>query len=154
MKNKLVMSDLNQYSSTYLNTGFKQDQFEIVSVEIDENSLHATVNITDYTMPSDQVFHLSSLTSSRIIQQLAIIYTYASLSSPKNSEIYYLSEQWAYKKVITDPNNIVFHLHNIMKRNTEKGIIYFGEANVNNSFICKKASWFKPHANIHTNENK
>lgn len=152
MKSKLTNCDLEQYSSTYLNGGFKQDQYEIASLELDENSLLASVNITHYAMPSDELFHLSSITSSRIVQQLAIIYTYASINSPKDSEVYYLSEQWLYKKVITNPNNILFHLKNIQKRNTEKGIIYFGEGNINHSFICKKASWFKPHANIHSQE--
>lgn len=126
--------------------------FEITSLSLDQNSLTASVNITHYSLPTDGVFHLSSITSARISQQLAIVFTFASLGRPKDAEIYYLKESWVYKNAITDSNNIVFKMNNIRSKESDRGIIYFCEGSINDAFICKEASWFKPHSNIHQSE--
>lgn len=142
----MSLNELQQYSSPYLQSGYKEDEYTVRSIEINDefDTFIATIDITDYYLPSDGQFHLSALTCSRVMQQLLIIFTFKYLQRPKDAEIFVLSEKCKFRKLVTDTKNIPFKVDAVQV--TEKrGKLFFNAAfDVGEGAFLGEACWCLP----------
>lgn len=131
-----------KYKSTYLETGFKDDEFSIADFAINDEKTECTaiVNIDKY-FPDQGDFHLSSITASRITQQLLVIYTFMYLNRPKDIETFALEEIWKYKGIISNPNAIIFKFTNINVRKIKNINFFLTDFSIGDDNFKGKIKW-------------
>lgn len=126
LKKNLTKKEIATLSSDYLHNGRKQEDWEIVHLEIDGKNLKAKIRMrSHYKSASDSGgFHLTIFSTLEFLSELTIIYGHIwSGLKEKTREGWMIESIISSKQVIRDPENINVHMeltsikkikHNIM----------------------------------------
>lgn len=98
VKKILSPAEIERVSSEYLRSGRRQDIWEIVSVEVEDQTLKAQVSMRQYyRSPNDAGgFHLTSFATLEFLSQLFIIYGHVLAGLTEKSQ-----EAWMMESSIT-----------------------------------------------------
>jgi hypothetical protein len=125
---KYKINDLQQFSSNYLNGGWKIDNMALGDILYDkENSCaESTVNIKDYYMPGDGEYHFTAFHAQLMVSELAVFLSHLQSGlNHKTGEAYMREYNMKLTKKITKTNGIKIKLS---AKKTKK---------VNNKFYAK-----------------
>ena len=71
----IEVNKLSNFISDYLAFGFKEEEFKITKLEIQDKTIISYVDLTNCFVPQNDEFHFTVPLAFRIISQLAIIFT-------------------------------------------------------------------------------
>ncbi len=89
----LSQEEYHDLKSIYLERDYKNDLVTIDNIEvIGKHTLRSTLNVKQFTLDKENVFHLSSVTAMALAQQLAIILMLIDLDKTKNDLEFYTTD--------------------------------------------------------------
>lgn len=144
------LEKVHELESVYVTEGFMQDKFAVKAIDLNEekNSFVAKIDITDFAIPSDGIFHLSIITNTRIVGQLSIIYVFYTLNVKKDREVFQVNERWEYKKPIVKNKDLQYKFYNIKVTDKKDKVFYECDIDIENqSFIGHVTFYHKKQAN-------
>jgi hypothetical protein len=109
VKKHLNSKEITKFSSHYLNEGRKQENWEIVHIDIDGKILTAHVHMRSrYISKTDSSgFHLTIFSTLEFLSQLLIIYAHVWAGLPKKTrEGWMIESSIRSKSSVRDPENI------------------------------------------------
>lgn len=135
---------LKKLCSPYVDGGFRKDILEINEVELYEDAGFIVFTMSDFHMPSDGEFHLSSLMADVCLLHAGVIYSHVDTGSTiKDREVYLKSGSIRYLKPISERKfRLDFYI-------TEKRISgplkhYTSMIDFNNGCFVGEYSWMVP----------
>ncbi len=82
--------------------------------------------------------------ASIVVQQLGVIYVFASENEEKVNDIYYLKESWKYKRQIDYMSGILFKFRDIKPRKSTMGVIFDCHVDISNGAFEGRCKILKP----------
>ncbi|QSH40583.1 hypothetical protein P0136_12510 [Lentisphaerota bacterium ZTH] len=142
----MIVQDFKKYSSPYLRGAYRYEGYMIKYMEIAENkkSFDAIVDIKKHRFCTIEKFHLSAIMASIVVQQLGVIYVFASENEEKVNDIYYLKESWKYKRQIDYTSGILFKFRDIKSRKSTMGVIFDCHVDISNGAFEGRCKILKP----------
>ena len=116
---RLTPQEWAAISSPYIQTGYKEDCFEIMRFDFNNDKVLATCKMTQYyvSKTDDLGFHLSFATATAIVSQLSIIHAHASNDVwRKNYEALLGKFSMQLNRAIRTPDEISLQLWIVHKR--------------------------------------
>ena len=129
----LTPEEMRNISSIYLDSGRKQDTWEITHLEIEGKELNAEICMSSYYIsPTDpDGFHLPMYPPIEFISQLMIIYVHVWADIKKKTQEGWMIEcSFSSKKPIRDPENIKVHMQVTSIRKFKEKIYIVAESRV------------------------
>ena len=109
LKMTLSTEEIRDISSEYLNTGRKQESWEITAIEIDGQFINAGIRMssTYQSVTDENRFHLTIFSTLEFLSQLIVIYfhVWAGLHK-KTREVWMIDSRIHCKRSIRDPDDI------------------------------------------------
>lgn len=130
-------------SSDYLSAGYKEDDFELTSIMLEEKRVLGAVKVHRFFAPMDGKFHLSSAMGTIWIQQLAVIYAFHDSGvKVKDREVYLRDFSMKCRSRIVDLQNILLELE--VKSKAERGgrIFYRADYDIDVGSFVGRICWF------------
>lgn len=94
---------LKKLTSAYLDGGFHHDKVSIIEAQFHEHGGSLVFEMSDFFMPSDDEFHLSSILAEVCVLHAGVIYAHIDTgSSVKDREVYLRSSKMNFRKPIRD----------------------------------------------------
>ncbi|MCP3967343.1 MAG: hypothetical protein GY750_08610 [Lentisphaerae bacterium] len=142
----MIVTNFETYSSAYLNKAYKDEEYMIKHMEIadDQKSFEAIIDIKNHNVDTTGKFHLSVTMASIIVQQLGVIYAFASENEAKDREIYYLKESWRYKRQVANPSDILFRFRDIKPRRSKIGVSFECSVDISDGAFAGQCKILKP----------
>ncbi len=129
---RLTASEIEPMLSEYLAGGWRDDNLELQSVDVEPGAIAASLRVTRHFTPGDGRFHLSVPQAFVWISQLAIIHgCWDNRLVKKPGEILVRRIAIACKSPVHDIENISFVMKLISKRAVPDGMFYSGEISIN-----------------------
>jgi len=118
----LQSKELKGLMLNYLSVGYRQEIYEIISMEIDEQRVTASVDLNNLVLHSDGQYHLSSTLALPLLQQIATVYTCIDngLTSPPGG-LMLLDMSLKFRKAIREQRNVLFLMDFKNSRIARKG---------------------------------
>jgi hypothetical protein len=133
------------YISNYLSFGWKEDKYEITSIEYSSERITSYISLSSYFLPKTGVYHLSIPLAFNIIAQLGIIHGCLDNNIKKKSNEIYLREiQLKCKQVINSTKDIKIEIEVIVKRSVKNGFFYIGNISIENNSFTGKVKYTLP----------
>jgi len=143
-KNESDKIRLKQLTSPYIDGGFHNDNLTIIEAQFFENGGSVIFEMSDYYMPSDDEFHLSSLLAEVCVLHAGVIYSHIETGSKvKNREVYLRSSTMNYIKPIREQR---FKFDFIVTNKVVKGNIKSYQATIdfNDGCFTGEYNWIIP----------
>lgn len=130
-------------SSDYLRTGYKEDDFELTSVLLEEGRILGSVKVKRFFPPMDGEFHLSGAMATIWIQQLAVVYAFRDIGAvEKDREVYLRDFTMKCRSRIVNLQDILLEL--VVTSVTQRGgrIFFRGDYDIDVGSFVGKMTWF------------
>lgn len=142
---RLSPNQIKPYLSPYLMGGWRDDKMVLQQVDVEPGRICGVVQVTDYFMPNDGVFHLTVPAVFIWFAQLAIIYgCWEQKLSKKPGEIYVREIQLKCKRPVTSTDGIEFVLTLSSKRRLPDGVYYSGNISVDRDAFVGSGKFVLP----------
>jgi len=124
---RLTASEIEPMLSAYLSGGWRDDDLQLKSVDLEPDSITALLRVTRFFVPGDGRFHLSLLQAFIWVGQLALIHgCWDNHLDRKPGEIFIRSITLECKRPISNVEDLSFHLKTTSKRLVQGGVFYSG----------------------------
>jgi hypothetical protein len=135
---------LNKLISPYLASGFHHDKVSIIEATFHDHGGILVFEMSDYFMPSDDEFHLSSILAEVCVLHAGVIYAHIDTGSAiKNREVYLRSSKMNYKKPIREKRfSFEFTVINKVIKGAMKS--YQATLNFNDGCFTGEYQWIIP----------
>ena len=143
MREQLSANDFTPISSDYLATGYKDDDFEMVNVLLEEQRIIGAVKVNRFFPSMNGDFHLSSAMGAIWIQQLGVIYTMRDIgASVKDREVWLREFALRCRGRIVSLDSILLELEITSKIKRGGRIFYRGNYDIDVGSFVGSMSWF------------
>lgn len=125
-KKILTKKDIESLSSDYLHNGRKQEDWEIVNIEMDDKTLTANIKMKSYykSATDDNRFHLTIFTTLEFLSELTIIFAHKLAGLDKKTrEGWMLESNIASTKAVRNPENIQVVMEAVSMKKMKDNII-------------------------------
>lgn len=141
----LSPDQIKPYLSPYLMGGWRDDEMALQQVDVEPGCIRGVVQVTDYFMPGDGVFHLTVPSVFIWFAQLAIVYgCWEQKLSKKPGEIFVRDIQIKCKRPVTSTEGIEFVLTLSSKRRVAEGVFYAGNFSVDREAFVGSGKFLLP----------
>ncbi|PQJ80626.1 hypothetical protein [Polaribacter porphyrae] len=141
----LTKKEWAPYISNYLSLGWKEDNYEITSIEYSSEKIISYISLSSYFLPKTGVYHFSIPLAFNIIAQLGIIHGCLDNNIKKKSKEIYLREiQLKCKHIISSTKDIKIEIKVTVKRSVKNGFFYIGNISIGNNSFSGEAKYILP----------
>ena len=143
MREQLSADAYTPISSDYLGTGYKDDDFEMVTVLLEEQRIIGTVKVNRFFPSMNGDFHLSSAMGAIWIQQLGVIYTMRDIGATvKDREVWLRKFSMQCRSRIVSLDSILLELAITSKAERGGRIFYRGDYDIDVGSFVGSMSWY------------
>lgn len=137
-------------SSDYLRAGYKEDDFELTGIVVEEKRVIGAARVNSFFPPTDGEFHLSSAMGTIWIQQLAVIYAFHDIGvKVKDREVYLREFSMKCRSRIVNLESIPLELAVTSRAERGGRIFYRADYDIDAGSFVGRICWFmdaQPHA--------
>ena len=143
MLNGFAENGYGPISSDYLRAGYKEDDFELTSIVVEEKRVIGTVRVNRFFSPMDGEFHLSSAMGTIWIQQFAVIYAFHDSGvTVKDREVYLREFSMKCRSRIVNLENIPLELAVTSRGERSGRIFYRADYDIDVGGFVGRICWF------------
>ena len=143
MLKRFEEAEYGPISSDYLRAGYKEDDFELTSILVEEKRVVGAVKVNRFFPPMDGEFHLSSAMGTIWIQQLAVIYAFHDSGvAVKDREVYLRDFSMKCRSRIVNLQNILLELEVTSKAVRGGRIFYRADYDIDVGSFVGRIGWF------------
>jgi hypothetical protein len=139
-----VYEKFNNYLSSYLIQGWKQDKHYIKSVEVEPKKMVVLVDIHESYYPLEK-YYFSTIHAIPLLYQFGIFFScWESGFSEKTGDIYLRSLDIQTPKMIQKTEDIKFELNLVKKRKLKEWFFYIVDFNIDDNAFTGKMQYAVP----------
>ena len=142
---QLTASEIEPMLSAYLSGGWRDDDLQLKSVDLEPDSITALLRVKRFFIPGDGRFHLSVPQAFIWIAQLALIHgCWDNHLDRKPGEIWIRSITLECKRPISNVEEISLQLKSTSKRLVKGGVFYSGVISVDHGAFVGSGRYVFP----------
>jgi hypothetical protein len=142
---QLTANEIEPMLSAYLLGGWRDDDLQLKSVDLEPDSITALLRVTRFFLPGDGRFHLSLLQAFIWVGQLALIHgCWDNRLDRKPGEIFIRSMTLECKRPVSNVEDLSFHLKSTSKRLVKGGVFYSGVISIDHGAFVGSGRYVFP----------